>query len=370
MSRWIKTVVASSLMIMGSEPLWSWGQPRMGAEANSRSLVEPSFPLNEHQDWYVRESYLLWSPHEDDVDWANRFSTISSSNIDLKVRMKKPDFGWYSGARLAIGRYLPNHDYWDASLISTYFYAENKNHASPHRESGGTLISTWSPVSQAINYDEGKSTWRLNFFTWDLALGRNLFLSSKITAHPFFSLRTFLIYEKQAARYRGQQGIFNLPTMVSAKFEGYNNSWGIGPRLGSEFTYYLNKFWTLMGSFSGSVLLGSYQVGERVKTRTVNVSDPTNNDNHAFHISDHGFAIRPNLEGSIGMGWEKWVKRNRVRIAPSIIFEASQWFDMNQWIVLRSPRVPAPTSLQYYSTSRRHGDLTFLGFTFNLQTDF
>ncbi len=377
MSRWITTFVATSLVLMSSTELWSWGgQLRGPANSSPDSSVAPSmpkdsFPLNDHQDWYVRESYLLWSPHEDDADWGNRFSLKLSPDVSINVHMKKPDFGWYSGARLAVGRYLPNHDHWDISLISTYFYAESKNHASPSREKGGTLNSTWSPIASALNYDSGKGVWRLNFFTWDLAVGRDLFLSSKITAHPFFALRNFLIYEDQAARYSGHESIAASGQVrdTTAKFKGHNNSWGIGPRVGSDFTYYLKNFWTIMGSLSGSVLFGSCHVGESISTHLADNLAP-NDINHSFRVSDNGFAVRSNLEGSIGMGWEKWVKRNRVRIAPSVVFEAAQWFDVNQWIVLRAATATDPTSLDFYNTDRRHGDLTFLGFTFNLQVDF
>lgn len=365
---------------MSSESLWGWGQARgpaiMPAE-ESEKVAPPSasFPLNAHQDWYMRESYLLWSPHEDDVDWANRFSSfVSSDGVDVKVTMKKPDFGWYSGVRLAVGRYLPHHDHWDISLITTYFYADTKNHTSPNRAKGGTLNSTWSPFPYLANYDKGESVWRLNFFTWDLAAGRNLYLSSKIVAHPFFALRTFLIYEEQSAHYAGQLTQIlssGAPRIreVAAKFKGHNDSWGIGPRVGSDFTYYLNKFWTLLGSLSGSVLFGNFDTGEKIRTHIAD-SAVLNESNHFFRVSSDGFAVRANLEGSIGMGWEKWMRRNRVRVAPSVVFEAVQWYDVNQWVVLRNQATFDPQDLQYYHTDRRHGDLTFLGFTFNLQVDF
>ncbi len=370
MSRTITALVAASLASLSTQTLWSWGQPRIPSSDTAQpSINQDVFPLNNEQGWYTRESYLLWSPHEDDVDWGVKFSTEVTPDVDIKTQIKKPDFGWYSGARIAVGRYLPHHDHWDISLISTYFYANTENHASPSKSKGGSLISTWSPVPTIFNYSEGKGSWRLNFFTWDLAFGRNLFLSSKITVHPFFTLRSYLIYDNQAARYSGSINESNLQQQSLTKFKGYNNSWGLGPRLGSDFTFYLNKFWTIVGSLSGSVLLGSYKVGEELRNKFVNnLSNTTTKIN--YNVSDHGYTVRSNLEGSIGMGWEKWVNRNRIRVAPSIVFEAAEWFDMNQWIALKSQATINPTTLNYFSTDRKHGDLTLLGFTFNLQVDF
>lgn len=370
MTRWITTFAATSLVVLSTQTLWSWGQPRIGASnATESSIGADAFPLNDEQGWYTRESYLLWSPHEDDVDWAAKFTADMTSEIEMKTKLKKPDFGWYSGVRLALGRYLPNHDHWDISLISTYYYANTKNHSSPNGEKGGSLISMWSPIAPSFNSSSGQGTWRLNFFTWDLAFGRNLFVSSKITAHPFFSLRSYLIYDNQSARVEGALHSANFDQELTVRFKGYNDSWGIGPRVGSDFTFYLNKFWTIVGSLSGSVLLGSYHVGEEIRNKYVDLITGTK-ERFNYNVSDHGYDIRSNLEGSIGMGWEKWVSRNRVRIAPSVVFEAAEWFDMNQWIVLRNHSSTSPTQLQYYSSDRKHGDLTFLGFTFNLQVDF
>ena len=358
MSRWITTFVATSLVVLNSQELWSWGQPRTTSPDSAQtSINKDAFPLNDQQGWYTRESYLLWTPHEDDVDWGAKLSTSITSEIDVKTHLKKPDAGWYSGVRLAVGRYLPNHDHWDISLIGTYFYANTENESSTSVDKGGSLISLWSPISPAFNFSSGKGNWRLNFFTWDLAFGRNLYLSSKIAVHPYFALRSYLFYDHQSAKFTG-------PSASSVKFNGHNNSWGLGPRAGTDFTFYINKFWTLIGSLSGSVLLGSYNVSENIRNRT---SDETK---YGFNVSDHGYDVRSNLEGSLGMGWEKWVSRNRVRIAPSIVFEAAEWFDMNQWIVLRNNTSNAPTDLQYYNTDRKHGDLTLFGFTFNLQVDF
>ncbi len=367
MSRWMTTFVATSLVVLNTQDLWSWGQPRTLPDPPSRgqsSDVQETFPLNDQQGWYTTESYLLWKPHEDDIDWGVKFFSGSTSNVSVNTQLKKPDFDWSSGVRIAIGRYLPNHDHWDLSVISTYFYSDTHNESSPNPSKGGSLLAMWSPTAPTFNFSEGEGSWRLNFFTWDLACGRNLFLSSKIHAHPFFSLRSYLIYEDQSAKFSGTNATRNNVQTASLKFKGFNDSWGIGPRVGSDFTFYLNKFWTIIGSLSGSVLLGSYKVSEKIENQI-------NATGNSFKISDHGYDIRSNLEGSIGMGWEKWVSRNRVRIAPSVVFEAAEWFDMNQWIVVRNHSSFAPvTNLQYYTTDRKHGDLSFLGFTFNLQVDF
>lgn len=357
------TVIAMSLTLGAFGSLCSWSQPVEPVHLREAPSERPSFPLDPGQEWYVKESYLLWHPSEDDVDWGNRIGFNIGSEIDLSVRVKQPDFGWYSGVRLAAGRYLPKHDHWDVSLTATYFYANAEDQASPKMAKNGLLQTSWAVNDAPTAFNKGEATWRLNFLTWDLGLGRNAFLSSKITAHPFLALRAVLAYENIGSRCSFVEG--KTPAVAGDfkfRFKGSNDFWGVGPRLGSDFTYYIKKCWTLLGSFSGSVLLGSYKVDENMSLyRSLR---PITNK---FTASDQGFAIRGNLEGSLGMGWEKWAYDHTVRIAPSFVVEAAQWYDMNQWMTLGNLAAGTPSNDQI---GRRHGDLTLWGFNFNLQVDF
>jgi hypothetical protein len=228
---------------------------------------------------------------------------------------------------------------------------------------GGILQTAWVNNNPALGYHKGEGNWRLNFFTVDLALGRNTFVSSKIAAHPFLALRGVFVNEHDASKLSFEEGA--TPAVLGdAKFKskGRNNFWGVGPRIGTDFTYYMQPTWTLLGSFSGSVLLGSYGVHEEM-TLFRSIVPRTNK----FTAKDSGFAIRGNLEGSIGLGWEKWFKHRTVRLAPSFVFEAAQWYDMNQRMSLGDLNSAEPTNNQI---GRRHGDLTLWGFNFNLQVDF
>ena len=367
MSRSVIKYIAATLALSSSLSLWSWGPSRPENSQSEMMPLSDSFPLNDQQGWYTKETYLLWHPHEDDVDWADRVTTNVGSDIDLSVDLKRPDFDWYSGVRLAVGRYLPNHDHWDLSLTGTYFYANSHSRASSNLGDGQTVQPLWEPTTLITT--GGNGNWRLNFFTFDLGLGRNLWMSSKISTHPFIDLRSVLVYESDSAKY-SLNGVATQQNHI--KFKGHNDYWGIGPRIGSDFTFYLSKFWTILGSLSGSILMGGSKVHQHVNSNITqpNPQVPTRTVTQNTTVSHHEYAIRGNLEGSIGMGWEKWVNRNRVRIAPSVVLEAAQWYDMNQWIALNAPSGLSSSGPTYFETNRRHGDLTFWGFNFNIQVDF
>jgi hypothetical protein len=68
------------------------------------------------------------------------------------------------------------------------------------------------------------------------------------------------------------------------------------------------------------------------------------------------------------MGYETWVKNHTVRLVPSILFEASCWFDTNQFFLTQSKNLQAVTP--NFTNIRRQGNLILMGFSFNLQADF
>jgi hypothetical protein len=333
------------LMIMSSS-LFGWG------------TTQPEIPVVEvkkSQDWLVKESYLILKPYEDDTDYASKLTVEGSLDTELEMSMKleKPDFDWSSGVRLGIGRYLPKHDEWDITLFTTYYYAQEKNQSHPNREKGTLLTPLWNPTFDGGATD-GKMVWRLNFFNWDLSLGRVFNLLKTITAHPFFGLRAALIYKDYLASYSD--------TNLRDRFKASDTFWGIGPRAGVDFDFKFTPGWSFLGNLSAAIFYGEYTVEE--KTSSLLSTGLTR-----YRNLDHRYCVRANLDTALGIGWEVWLKNRTVRIAPTLLFEASCWFDTNQLFVSQptaSSGLPLPT----FQNFRREGNLILMGFSLNLQTDF
>lgn len=362
MNRWIQT-----LSCMASSSLLAWGSnyAEPPQTVDPAAEIKYNFPLNPDQQWFTKETYLIMKPYEDDSDYATKLTTkASASDVEMSMRLEKPDFDWYSGARIGIGRYLANHDRWDITLFTTYFYAQEDDSSSPQRSKGALLTPLWNPTFEG-GATKGEMTWRLNFFNWDLSAGREYNILKTIVAHPFIGVRTALIYKDYKTNYSDRFRGLASDQLLNAKYKASDRYWGIGPRAGVDLQFIFKDAWSFLGSFSGALFYGYYQVQQ--KTSTSFVSTGTIQSNR-FHSKDNRYCIRANLDTSLGMGYETWVKNHTVRLVPSILFEASCWFDTNQFFLTQSKNLKAVTP--NFTNIRRQGNLILMGFSFNLQADF
>ncbi len=355
---------------LGTTSLFGWG----GAPAHPpvQPYLESNFPLNEDQQWFTKETYLIMKPYEDDNDYATKLTTEGSttSGVNMSLKLQKPDFDWYSGVRLGLGRYLANHDKWDITLFTTYFYAQEESSSSPKRSSGTLLTPLWSPTFDG-GATKGNVVWRLNFFNWDLSVGREYSLLRTVVAHPFIGLRAALIYKDYFAKYSDTfiSGS-TIDRTLNDKFKATDEFWGIGPRAGVDLQFKFEKQWALLGNLSAALFYGRYDVREEISTKITSFGVPTTSK---FHIKDERYTVRANLDTSLGIGWETWLNEHRVRIAPSVMFEGSCWFDTNQFFLVKT-KISGPDKpdapLTPFGNFRRQGNLILMGFSFNIQADF
>ncbi len=373
----------ASLILLSSSlisTLLGWGTARYTPPTldppAAPTLNISTFPLNEDQEWFVKPSLLVWRPYQDDIDTGFTLTIPSTDPVVSKDKTQSVDFEWNTGVRLTIGRYLPRHEQWDVTLASTYFYSDTDQTVKGKGSPGAaitaltTIIEGWNPafLGPAL---QTKLNWRINYFTWDLAVGRLYNLTRKVIMHPYICLRTMLIYEKYSNK--NETIIFNSliePVIANTKFKADSSTWGIGPRIGSDFTFNFGHGWSFVGGLSGSIVMGRYNIKESVDG-FLTLDTPAPSVPADLRIKDEDTVMRANLEGNIGLGWEKWVRDHSVRIAPSFMFEVTQWYLINNWSATNLPTSVAPGDPDWgMNSTRRMGDLGFLGFTVNLQVDF
>lgn len=360
--------------------LVGWGTSNYAIPPLQTSPAIPSsasFPLNADQGWFVSPSLLVWRPYQDDIDSGFSLTIPSVTPTISKDKTQNVRFKWGTGVRLSLGRYLPKHEQWDVVFASTYFYSDTDQTIHGKGFSAQSLSLTqlktitegWNPRLLGTSL-KTRLNWKINYFTWDLAAGRLYRLTPKIVVHPYLCLRSMLIYEEYSNRNESV-AVSALQSFELRKttFKTFNNVWGVGPRLGSDFGFYFGRGWSLMGGLSGAITMGRYNIREKINGFIL--ADPNNPSVPAkLKIQDADTNMHANLEGNIGLGWEKWVRGHSVRLAPSFIFEVTQWFLINNWIATNLPTTTPGDPDWGMLSARRMGDLGFLGFTLNLQIDF
>lgn len=339
----------------------------------------PGFNVKDERTFFLEADYLLWRPQLEDATFALKGGgTRNSGNgpATLNIDLKQPSFNLSSGVRVGLGGY--NSDSWDVGLKGTYLYSQStKTIHTPSDNQLQQIIGQWIPSIFGQGF-KGVAHWQLNFYVADFAIGREFFLTKRFAVHPFIGLRGFDIEQKLINNFTGifQEGSTTAPTTVSLKgnIKSYQNIWGVGPRLGLDLNFYLTNTWAFLGGLSGSLLYSNTHIKQKVFGHR---DDEDNNFITLFPLSakvkDHATFGRANLDAYFGLGWDKWFNQGKNRVAISAIFEASHWFQINQWVDIDVTTFDDNNNNRgdfTIMTEKRHGDLSFIGGTLHLQLDF
>lgn len=366
----MRGVLLFSLLTTSS--LMAWGRHRSQQSTVEEWKLPQSFPLSDEQAWFVTPSYLIMIPDVDSTDYGKEY--FRPNQLHLFTKVKRPDFNWGSGARLAIGKYIPNHDLWDLSLVTSYLYTTGE---VTNRVTIPVSIFDLNPAiapgwAVALNDQDVKTQlhWRMNYFTWDLQLRRLFTLTSSVDLSPFLGLRFPLIYQTYDLRPTAiyQRETEDVAFLERVLFRIHDTFWGGGPRLGFDLKYEFQPGWSFVGQLAGSFIYSNQSIKEKA---TGNLLDAVLNlvpTTYKYH--QNITALRTNVEIAIGMGWEKWVRNETVRIHPSVVFEMSQWFDLIHWSYFSSRASSVGFPDFAFNPVERTGDLGLMGFSINLQIDF
>ncbi len=358
------TIAAISLLSHLSLGAWSRGNHSQEAAAT----LPQNFPFSQSQEWFTEESYLLLKPYMENMSYGNKgtLKNPEESVFTNNIKVQEPEFEWSSGVRVAIGRYLPNHDLWDIGCTTTFYYTDTQDKTKANVAADSGFNPSFIPSSPTPR-DSGQFNWKLNYWTVDLMVGRLFDMTKEIVFHPYFGLRSSFQYQHAQSQFSQFQGFgVNDSKSTSAKSSIDNDFWGVGPRVGTAFIYYFENHFSLLANISTSLLVGGQHLKLNAKEKRVAVDGSDVQEVlRTTKSSDSLGVIRSNVEASIGLGWERWMRNNTVRIAPSVNFEGALWFAMNQ--IYNFYRLD---SVSTNIEQRRQGNLGLMGVSFNLQVDF
>ncbi len=359
-ARSISTLTVVGLLVQSS--LCSWGHSTVSNTPST--YIKNNYPLSQDQEWYTEESYLLLKPSMENMWYGNKATVeINGASVTNTVKVKDPEYDWNSGVRLALGKYLPHHDGWDMTLTSTYVYSDARNETNGSPYNGGAGFNSSYSFTNVGQANQGKVVWRLNYWTVDLTGGRLFQMTPKVVFHPYLGLRGSWQYQTTHSTTfslspAAGEGLEETLTTFSSNIK--NDFWGVGPRFGTNLTFYFGSRFSFLANLSASLLVGNQKLSNNNVVNTTAGPLTTPGKSH-----DRLSVIRTNLEGMVGLGWETWLKNDTVRIAPSVGLEGSLWFAMNQLYNIY------PVSNTFDNVEqRRTGNLGLMGVSFNLQVDF
>ena len=344
----------------------------LGEQNINRDWQGKTAPHIHRGGWNTNVDFFYWRADEDHLEYVSDV-TITRDETRYSANVKQPSIKWSPGFRLGIGYTFEKQDGWDLRLQWTWFETHQTDHQTADLTAANTdlhlLQPWWNPSFVGDLARQAAVSWKLHYNLLDLEIGRDYFISRKITARPHFGLRGAVIHQKYNAHYQamflfGTPQAFTTPTSIDVE----NKFWGIGVRGGGDFLWHFTHQWSLMGKLSGSLFYGHFDVGG-VVNHPVRIDSQTGTFTSQLAKQQQQLSrVVPNIELTIGFMWETYFKQSH--LALSLGYDFSEWFSQNQ-LTETDVFDNADKGIRSGATYNHfNGDLGLQGITFTARLDF
>ena len=300
---------------------------------------------------YINADFLYWRSENHGFSYAYERQAIPAGENNGKIVRLNPD--WAPAFRAGIG-WNTTHDFWDLLLNYTWY----RNKVSKSRTSANGYIPLW-PVSAANTgeFVNVSARSRLQLNMGDLEVGRMIFLTKTVAIRPHLGAKGGTLYQRFKSKYTVP--VTGGGANTEEKFNGRNNYWGVGPRLGLNGEFHLNQGFSLKGIFAGALLYGKTKAGW---ARSVLQSGSTNyTTSHDF--SDNFYQLVPHMQLALGLQWQACFWYEKMLCRMSVMWETNYWWNQfNLPVALNGVGAPLPTV--------GNQPLTTEGLTVNLEWGF
>lgn len=319
-------------------------------------------------DLFVSADFIYWYstmfPWGQDVTESTVASSgASSGSSGYSNRLNSMDPGFKVAAGLDL-----SYDGWDTFVEYTWLHAKDTKTAL----GGGYVVDfnevnqRYSEVTKALS-GTAKRSWSMHFNAIDWELGRNFFVSPKLTLRPHFGLKASWQTHRYNIHHLDTDFFSNDGNIYLSAGEIHNHEkqtyWGLGIRGGLDTSWMFSRNWSIFGNLALAPLWGRFK--STLCTYDVNVVDVRAANGQASSADFSGslvnytgiFAsmhlINMVYEFQLGFRFDYYFNDNDYRLRLEAAWEQQYWDNLNQFIT-------------YYWTN----GLTMQGLTVKLRFDF
>ena len=343
----IFSLALTALSLHAQEP---FGNPTMFArEPNIRTFLYGEFFFAS-----VREEGLTYAIRSNDGN------VLHGKFLELPDR-------WRPGFRIGFGSHL-GHDAWELSADWTYFYSDiiQTSHA-PLAPAGTTFLvplyidaSSYTQFLTGKSIQKAKENWVLSFNSLIFALSRTYFLSKELGIRPQTGLFAGWIdqdvdisYQSYASPPGGGNDVVQANTYIE------NDSWKVGPFLGSKLDWYILRKFRIFGGAQAGTLY------RRLNFQQTQVSVGNSNGDFRVVLPATLRRLQPYLGCQLGIAWNSFIHHSRNFFEIALQYE-SQYF----WHEFESRMFYEQVAGSQNRSIDNYGDLSLQGAALHLRLDF
>ncbi|GAB5411479.1 MAG: hypothetical protein ChlgKO_05930 [Chlamydiales bacterium] len=279
----------------------------------------------------------------------------------LKGSEKAMSFQWDWGLRVGLG-YQFEYDGWDVCAEFTYFDTNNSASLSAGRR--GAIIpqkgySRILFVTPGFDFDfshatSAKSSLDFDFLRLDVELGRDFYVSRRLSIRPHFGPTAALFDIEQKVTYSGGEIPDGGLGVNSVHIRDEMELDCVGPRVGFDTDWSIGKEFSVFANAAIGILYGYYDIEHFEKFSA-------NHDNR-LKITTSMHRFLPMGEVQAGLAWARYWADCNYHTVVSVGFEAQHWWRVNQLFNINDA---STLKWQHYSE-----DLMLYGIDLRFRIDF
>lgn len=291
----------------------------------------------------VQASPLFFQAKTGGLDYAINNQT-SSNDIDGNI--EKPNFDWRVGARITTS-YTFDYEDLDIELEGSFILSNPRDKVKRDvvdqfqfgEEMNGTGIipNFLNPkffMEENVRFSLGKADLHLSFYNISLSLKKSFYISKRFSSFLLFGLKNTYIFQKCKLRYLNGKTFPIAPgellTPIYNKVYLENNTYAIGPRVGSNMSWYFYKNSTIFFDIFGSLQQTFFYTKRKDKSSFIRGKTYFEES----LIKDDFSSFKPSVEARAGISWEKELESIPLFIILKFAYETEYFFKVSQFINL------------------------------------
>ncbi len=299
-----------------------------------KEITPPAYPLVKRSaDPFLTAEYIYWRADLQGLDFAVTGLAPGLTNFHGEGKVHKPHFGYDSGFKVGFGLKF-RHDSWDMLANYTWLFTDD-NHDNAHRKSGQSMQNTWAagidgsafPAQVHADIEKLSERYAMHFNVLDLEMGRNYFISPRLTLRPHFGLKLAWIDQDVEMKLRNINAAA-LGTVVpnANTYKLDQDMFGVGIRCGFNTAWFMWNKWSIFGNFAAAALYSDFDVKQKSRGQRANGSKYNVMN---FDVDTH--TVTPVLEFALGLRYETDFYRNNYQFMIQAGWEEQIWFNENQF---------------------------------------
>lgn len=278
-----------------------------------RGLITPTVSpkVDKGLDILIDADFLWWKSYVSDFDYAQ----IDGNTLSPKTQFE-PGFKVGTGMDLY-------HDGWDLYVQYTWLHQGEVSNSGSSTEPGySTFIIPYAQgadigVLSAISIMDTAAWKRSQFNILDGEIGRDFFISKRLTLRPHVGMKAASLFEKTTIIYSGDGPV------ETATVHLKQNLSGIGIRGGVDTVWHIIPSFGFYGDFAFTALWGNFhnRVLSQVSLRGVEETHPVKNNSQD---------IIPVFEAGFGVTYMIWFSGQRYQLYTKAGWEEQVWIGYNK----------------------------------------